>query len=326
MIRPNAIRHFAAPNSLPRRLLALASLAVATVVSLPAMAGAREAQGDRTGDYARSASDRIGVKVSLVTLPVSRDGKTWATAGELRVPTGSAPQTAQKRWPAVVIVHGSGGIDSRGDWYAQRLNQAGFATLEIDLWAARGITGPETRPKLPTETLPDAFAALAYLSARSDIDPRRIGLMGFSWGGVVTMLSATAPVQAALGGADRAFAAFAPFYPVCWAYNRVPGLEFHDLTGKPVLIQAGAEDRYDDPDSCAKLVESLPDAARAVVTVITYPGATHAWDRREPDAVFNDPFAFKGKGGPTPFTYNRDVTRRSTAAVVAFFRKTLAVQ
>lgn len=260
------------------------------------------------------------MKVSLVAIPVMGGGKTWSTGGELREPVTT---TGPRRLPAVVILHGSGGVDSRGGWYSRQLNRAGFATLEIDLWAARGVSGPETRPKSPTETLPDAFAALNFLAARDGIDPDRIGLMGFSWGGVVTMLSATAPVQAAFGGSGRAFAAFAPFYPVCWGYNQVPGIVFRELTGKPIFIQAGALDRYDDPDSCAKLRESLPEVERRLVTVTTYPTATHAWDRREPDTVVNDPFAHKGKGGPTPFSYNPAVTQRSTAAAIAFFRKTL---
>jgi dienelactone hydrolase len=318
-------RPWAAASAAGVAASAVAAVLLAAMVDGPALA-APQAPAAAAGDYARSNSDRVGVKVSMVAIPVSAGGKTWATAGELRVPTGPTTLAAPLRRPAVVIVHGSGGVDSRGDWYARRLNQAGFATLEIDLWAARGISGPEGRPKSPTETLPDAFAALAYLSSRDDIDPGRIGLMGFSWGGVVSMLAATARVQDALGSPSKAFAAFAPFYPVCWAYNLRPEWEFQKLTGKPVFIQAGAEDRYDDPDSCDRLQRSLPDAAKAVVTVTTYPGATHAWDRREPDVVVNDPSAYKGKGGPTPFSYNPDVTRRSTDAVVAFFGKTLAAQ
>ncbi len=278
----------------------------------------------------RGASDRTEVKVSLVAIPVSQGDKAWATGGELRVPNPDsvmdAPQTAEVRWPAVVILHGSGGVDSRGGWYARQLNEAGFATLEIDLWAARGVSGPSTRPKSPMETVPDAYAALAFLSTRPDIDPARVGVMGFSWGGVVTMLSATSAVEAKYAAPGQAFAAFAPLYPVCWAYNRVPGLEFKDLTGKPVFIQAGELDRYDDPDSCAQLHAGLPDAAKAVVRVVTYPGATHAWDRREPDVVINDPFAHKGKGGPTPFTFNPAVTARSTKATVDFFREILAAR
>ena len=278
----------------------------------------------------RGASDRTEVKVSLVAIPVSQGDKAWATGGELRVPNPDsvmdAPQTAEVRWPAVVILHGSGGVDSRGGWYARQLNEAGFATLEIDLWAARGVSGPSTRPKSPMETVPDAYAALAFLSTRPDIDPARVGVMGFSWGGVVTMLSATSAVEAKYAAPGQAFAAFAPLYPVCWAYNRVPGLEFKDLTGKPVFIQAGELDRYDDPDSCAQLHAGLPDAAKAVVRVVTYPGATHAWDRREPDVVINDPFAHKGKGGPTPFTFNPAITARSTKATVDFFREILAAR
>jgi len=81
------------------------------------------------------------------------------------------------------------------------------------------------------ETLPDAFAALAFLAARPGVDARRIGIMGFSWGGVVSMLSATRTANQTFGRPDLAFAAHAPLYPVCWVYNRVPGYEFVDLTG-----------------------------------------------------------------------------------------------
>lgn len=67
--------------------------------------------------------------------------------------------------PAVVILHGSNGVDSRGDFYARALNAEGIATLEIDMWEARGVTGVANRPPLPFFTYPDAFAALTYLSS-----------------------------------------------------------------------------------------------------------------------------------------------------------------
>ncbi len=267
--------------------------------------------------FAREATDRTSVKTSFVALPVAHDGRTWHTAGELREPLGEGPH------PAVLLVHGSAGVDSRGKGYVTALNAAGFATLEIDLWAARGVTSPLERPKSVADTLPDAFAALDFLTHRSGIDPARIAIMGFSWGGIVSMLSATARAQATFAKDGQKFAAHAPFYPVCWTYNTVPGFEFEDLTGAPVFIQSGAADLYDDPDSCARLVASLPDKAKAHVTFKTYPGATHAWDRKEADITPFDPFAFKGKGGDVPFRYNEDVTRQSTEAVVAFFSRAL---
>lgn len=271
--------------------------------------------------YDRAMSDRATVKTSFVAIPVAHGGRTWVTAGALREPLADSAGGADR--PAVIIVHGSGGVDSRGGAYAEALNRAGFATLEIDLWAARGVNSPGDRPKAVAETLPDAFAALAFLAARPGVDARRIGIMGFSWGGVVSMLSATRTANQTFGRPDLAFAAHAPLYPVCWVYNRVPGYEFVDLTGAPVLIQAGAEDRYDDPDSCDRLGASLPEQVRTFVSVMTWPGASHAWDRREPDMVAYDPFAHKGAGGEAPFRYDPEVTRRSTEAVVAFFTRVL---
>ena len=96
-----------------------------------------------------------------------------------------------KNLPAVVILHGSAGVDFRGDFYARALNDAGIATLEIDMWEARGINGAADRPPVPLFTYPDAFGALKFLSAHPNIDPNRIGVMGFSWGGAVTLASAT---------------------------------------------------------------------------------------------------------------------------------------
>jgi dienelactone hydrolase len=256
-------------------------------------------------------------KTSFFALAVSYEDRCWHTAGVLREPASAAPRAA------VLFVHGSGGVDSRGECYANALNEAGFVTLEIDLWAARGINSPRERPRHPAETLPDAFAALDFLSHRNGIEPARIGIMGTAWGGIVSMLSATQRVRTALAKDGQTFAAHAPLYPACWLYNRVPGFEFSALTGAPVFIQAGADDLYDDPDTCERLVDSLPAADKAFVTSVTWPGATHAWDRREPDIMANDPMSHKGAGGEVPFRYSEDVTRKSTAAVVEFFERVI---
>lgn len=50
-------------------------------------------------------------------------------------PCGGEPEVV----PAVVIMHGSAGVDSRGALYARELNLAGIATLEVDMWGARGL-------------------------------------------------------------------------------------------------------------------------------------------------------------------------------------------
>lgn len=207
--------------------------------------------------------------------------------------------------PAVVILHGSNGVDSRGDFYAGELNKAGIATLEIDMWEARGITVAENRPPLPIFTYPDAFAALGFLSNHEAIDPRRIGVLGFSWGGVISMAAAET-LYADQFGQGLKFAAHAAHYPVCYGYNNpaIPalnppaqrGTQWLNLTGAPVLIQIGTEDDYDNGAShCHSLVDDLVDPDdRRLVEVVTYEGAYHAWDRLQVPITVFDPFANEG--------------------------------
>lgn len=259
-----------------------------------------------------SASAQSGEKYAYVSFPVA-DGK-YHLAGKLMLPEKTPA-------PAMIIVHGSAGPDARGPSYATALNKAGIATLEIDMWSARGLKGGLDRPKHVGETVPDAYAALNYLSSRSEIAKDKIGVLGFSWGGVVSMLTATRQYAPTDPAANRFFAHVA-MYPVCWAYNQVPGYGFRDLSGMPVLIQSGTADEYDAPDSCAKLHESLSDKHKPLVTVKMYPGATHAFDG---DASFRffDPYAFTGKGGDVAVRSDSKVSATSRAAAVRFVQDQL---
>ncbi|MGZ3458180.1 MAG: dienelactone hydrolase family protein [Archangium sp.] len=252
-----------------------------------------------------------------VSFPALGGATPLTVAGRLSLPTG-----AQGKVPAVVIAHGSGGVDSRGSFHAQALNEAGIATLEIDMWSARGLSGgADGRPKSVSETLPDAYGALKYLSAHPAIDASRIGIMGFSWGGVMSMLTATRK-YAAQAEPGQQFVAHAPFYPVCWVYNHVPGYEFGELTGAPMFIQAGAADQYDDdPDECQRLVDSLSQADRDTVSLTVYPGATHGFDRLEPALQVSDPYSHQGQGGTVDITPSPEAAEKSRRAVVDFFRK-----
>ena len=206
--------------------------------------------------------------------------------GQLRIPANAGESI-----PAVVILHGSSGVDSRGALYARALNDAGIATLEIDMWGARDISGAQGRPQLPTITLPDAFGALAYLADLPGIDAQRIGVLGFSWGGVMSLLSAEQTYSNSLGNGLQ-FAAHVAHYPVCWGYNNVPSIIFKNLTGAPVLIQVGSLDDYDEGGApCENLAASFPE-----VSVKVYPNAHHAWDRLQPPLIVQDPFSHLGEG------------------------------
>jgi dienelactone hydrolase len=236
-------------------------------------------------------------------------------AARLRLPEGGA----EKR-PAVIILHGSAGPSGREGGYAKVLNEAGFATLEPDQWAARGLKGgADGRPRTVAETLPDLYGARRFLAGHPRIDAAQIGVMGFSFGGVASMLAATRAYNNRFLP-DAHFAAYMPVYPVCWLYNRAPGYEFRDLVAAPVLIVTGALDQYDnDPKASENLVAALPDADRARVRTLVMADAHHAFDMPGVDIQAKDPSSHRGEGGLVTMRYNPMATAQVHKACVAFF-------
>jgi dienelactone hydrolase len=260
-----------------------------------------------------------GFRTSYAAFATTAD-PPLSVAGKLATPVEGDPV------PGVLICHGSDGVDGRGAFHAEALNAAGFATFEIDMWAARGVgRGAASRPRSVPETLPDAFAAAAFMARQPEIDPARIGILGFSWGGVVSLLSATRRWRGQLGADAPPLVAHAALYPVCWSYGVVPGFSLDELTGEPILIQAGDADAYDDPDGLGQLLARLPPASRAMIRGITHQGAGHAFDRRGETKEINDPFAHKGKGGPVTMAFHPEAAEAARAANVAFFRETFGV-
>src|SRR5207248_10822618 len=64
-----------------------------------------------------------------------KDGSPAMIAGELRI-----PKPGTDRLPAIVLVHGSGGVGFNTGMWAGELNKAGFAAFIADSFTGRGIT------------------------------------------------------------------------------------------------------------------------------------------------------------------------------------------
>ena len=240
-------------------------------------------------------------------------------AARLRV-----PRDGKEKHPAVILLHGSAGPSAREGGYADVLNAAGFVTLEPDQWSARGLAGGSSgRPRSVIETLPDVYGARAFLAAHPAVDATRIGICGFSFGGVATMLAATKMYNDRFLKDDH-FRAFMPVYPATWTYNRVPDFEFGDLVDAPMLLITGALDQYDnDPEISAKLVAGLAAKDRARIRLEVMTGAHHGFDMPGVDMEVEDPFGNQGKGGKVIMRYNPEATKRSHALAVAFFASAL---
>jgi dienelactone hydrolase len=216
-----------------------------------------------------------GDPVTIPGMQISGVGRAGDVPGRFGRPVSSAAKL-----PAVLILHGDGGVDGRGAFYAKGLQEAGIATLEITMFA------PGSAPEAPRATLPHAAAALKWLAAQSNIDGQHLGVMGFSWGGTVTLLTASDLVQEKMGRDVLKPAAFAPFYPNCsitarnWLIAQNPMYNAHTrMSATPMLIQVGTRDVNEDSErACSAFVATWPSAAREFATVRYIEGAGHGFD------------------------------------------------
>ena len=234
------------------------------------------------------------------------------------------PSTKGSRRPAVVILHGSAGPSGREGGYARALSEAGFVTLEPDQWSPRGLAGgAQGRPRTVVETLPDVYGARNFLAAHPAVDPKRLGLMGFSFGGVATMLAATHAHNDRFL-ADDSFGAYMPCYPICWLYGTVKGHEFENLVDAPVLILTAALDQYDnDPEAGVKLVAKLNEKDRALVKTRAMKDCHHGFDMPGVDILAHDPSSNRGQGGTAIMRYTPLATTEAHKLAVEFFSSAL---
>jgi pimeloyl-ACP methyl ester carboxylesterase len=128
--------------------------------------------------------------------------------GEARIAgTITRPKGSQGRLPAAFFVSGSGvqdrqgfssGMDLGTHEILDRLTASGFLVLRVD---DRGAGGSSDLPPNASflDLVADARACVEFLTARADVDPARIALIGHSEGGeTVPILAAERPALAAV--------------------------------------------------------------------------------------------------------------------------------
>ena len=228
------------------------------------------------------------------------------------------PENSPSPCPAVVVVHGTMGIDSRGAFYRDSILKAGIAFFEVDF--KTGIySGPLTRPS-PETLVPMGFAALKELRKLPTIDPNRIGIMGFSMGGHLTVTTAFESNRKLWLGDEKGFATHAAFYPVCRPFLKRDDCR---MTGAPMIIFYGTEDAYGDGKNMPEFKRLLSEKYHFEVTTVEYVGAHHGFNRNEPPMSYWDPSATGRKGY---MAWDANAANDSLTKVVAFLRQTLAAK
>ncbi|RZJ43149.1 MAG: alpha/beta fold hydrolase [Brevundimonas sp.] len=119
-------------------------------------------------------------------------------AGTLTLPEGAGP------FPAVLLITGSGQQDRDETVFghkpflvlADALSRRGVAVLRVDDRGVGGSTGPAATATSADFAI-DAGASFAFLEARPEIAPDRVGLIGHSEGGTIAPLVAQADPRVA---------------------------------------------------------------------------------------------------------------------------------
>ena len=122
---------------------------------------------------------------------VSYRSTTVTLAGTLTLPAGNGP------FPGLLLISGSGAQDRNEEIFghkpflllADHLTRSGIAVLRLD---DRGVGGSDAGPPGVTsrDLAADVRRGVRWLASRPELDPRRIGLLGHSEGGLIAPLVA----------------------------------------------------------------------------------------------------------------------------------------
>jgi dienelactone hydrolase len=195
---------------------------------------------------------------------------------ELFKPDGAGP------FPAVIALHGCGGLGSRSepvlvryrDW-AEQLLRDGKAVLFPDSYGSREL-GPQCHVKMRRitarrERVADILAARQWLMQQSWVARNRISLLGWA-NGASALLWAVRP-QLLLRRAEPDFRSAVAFYPDCRLSS---GLGWSARV--PTLVLIGAKDDVSSPPACRQMVEGAHGRS-ALTRIVVYPSAYHDFDR-----------------------------------------------
>lgn len=165
---------------------------------------------ERGGTDSQALWQQVNRFLFAAAPPASRrieiESSTWRLVGDYQTTGNPEPQAA------VLLLHSAASRRDRFEPLARALAAQGIASLRLDLRGhGESIDQgrfdpsrlPETRHTI-VDAPEDVAAALAWLRARSDVDPHRIGVLGSSYSGE------SMAVAARQGAAARAYVALSP--------------------------------------------------------------------------------------------------------------------
>lgn len=196
----------------------------------------------------------------------------FTTGNGERVPGEIAlPSSGKQPLPSVLLLHGLG--SSRERWWREDrrdlrriLLARGIAVFAIDLryhgeraalndyqnpvYLTLGNTLFVRNRDMIVQSAIDARRALAYLATRGELDGGRMGVAGYSMGGMIALYLAALE--------ERVTAVVACAVPTTGQPAPVDHFHFAPRAGAPVLLMMGRKDWLSSPEDAGLLLRLLP--------------------------------------------------------------------
>ena len=208
--------------------------------------------------------------------------KPVTISGTLKIPKG-----VRGKVPAVIILHGAGGVNKHYYEVADMLNQMGIAAFVVDSFEPRGIQlGVEVLKRLFHSyaiRISDAYAALELLSTHPNIDRNRIAVLGYSHGAKVALFVASEKIRRSFIADDLRFAAIIAYYPNCALQ-----LKDIDFTESPVLMLLAEKDNVCPIEACLEYAQRIKESG-ADIKAVVYKGAHHMFPVLPGDKIRGEP-------------------------------------
>ena len=258
------------------------------------------------GSAAAANALLLSVAACSTTPPVAAEGDAALATGEVSWETSAGRRmtgysAAPARWrrggPAVIVIHENRGLNEHTRDVARRAALGGYRALAPDFLSPVGGT-PADEDRARTmigeldaqATTADAVGTAAWLRSRAGGGHRRVGAVGFCWGGgMVNRLAVSAGERL-----DAGVSFYGPAPDPAQAATVEAAL---------LILLAGRDERVNR--TALPWIEALRTAGKRVETV-TYPDVDHAFH--------NDTSAAR---------YNRAAAEAAWAATLAFFGRYL---
>ena len=238
----------------------------------------------------------------------SLDGTTNLTAFLSRpADQGDAPR------PALVLLHGCSGLVNKAGHvtahyrsWTRALLQKGYVVLAVDSATPRGFgqtcSATPDRNTMWRDRPKDAYAALQYLQSQRFVQADHVGLIGWSQGGGVVLLTINDKSIGRPAELKQDFRAAVSFYPGACneKYQSKPFTQVEPdgwTTKMPLLLLMGEADTWTPYPPCAAFLEAAKARGNSI-EIKSYPGAVHAFD--SPDLERIELPQYRTGDGPIP--------------------------